>query len=63
MDTAWVRDIRDQCVEEEVAFYFKQWGECSKSATGANWTEELGTKCPTLKNLRLGCNLLGSVNR
>ncbi len=24
---AWVRDLRDQCVEAGVAFHFKQWGE------------------------------------
>ena len=34
MDTAWVRDIRDQCVEEEVAFYFKQWGGVFKKRHG-----------------------------
>jgi protein gp37 len=26
MKTDWVRDIRDQCVEQGVAFHFKQWG-------------------------------------
>ena len=26
MDAAWVRDIRDQCVTANVAFFFKQWG-------------------------------------
>jgi len=26
MDADWVRDIRDQCVEQGVAFLFKQWG-------------------------------------
>ena len=34
MDTAWVRDIRDQCIEEEVAFYFKQWGGVFKKRHG-----------------------------
>jgi len=24
---AWVRDIRKQCHQEGVPFYFKQWGE------------------------------------
>lgn len=23
----WVRSLRDQCVEQELAFFFKQWGE------------------------------------
>lgn len=26
MEIGWVRDIRDRCLEEEVAFFFKQWG-------------------------------------
>lgn len=26
MKPEWVRDIRDQCVEAGVAFFFKQWG-------------------------------------
>ena len=26
IDPAWVRDIRDRCVEAGVAFFFKQWG-------------------------------------
>ncbi len=27
MHPQWVRDIRDRCVAENVAFLFKQWGE------------------------------------
>ena len=26
MDPAWARDLRDQCIESGVAFFFKQWG-------------------------------------
>lgn len=26
MDPQWVRDIKDQCEEQGVAFFFKQWG-------------------------------------
>ena len=26
MNTEWVREIRDQCLENGVAFFFKQWG-------------------------------------
>jgi len=25
----WVREIRDQCLDHEVAFFFKQWGGLS----------------------------------
>lgn len=42
MQIEWARDIRDQCVEQGVAFHFKQWG-----AFGAD-----GVKRPKKKNGR-----------
>jgi len=26
MDPAWVREVRDHCIEQDVPFFFKQWG-------------------------------------
>jgi len=34
MDPAWVRRIRDQCIEQDVPFFFKQWGGVLKHKTG-----------------------------
>jgi len=34
MDAEWVREIRDICVDSDVAFHFKQWGGPVKSKTG-----------------------------
>lgn len=34
MDPEWVRDIRDQCLEADVRFFFKQWGGTRKKKTG-----------------------------
>lgn len=34
VDAAWVREIRDQCVEAGVAFFFKQWGGRTPKALG-----------------------------
>ena len=34
MDPSWVLDIRDQCRDAGVAFFFKQWGGVFKSRTG-----------------------------
>ncbi len=34
MDPSWVNDIRDQCQDSGVAFFFKQWGGVFKSRTG-----------------------------
>lgn len=30
----WVRDVRDQCIAHNVAFFFKQWGGTNKKAAG-----------------------------
>lgn len=30
----WVRSIRDQCLDHNVAFHFKQWGGVNKKKTG-----------------------------
>ena len=34
IDIEWVRDLRDQCLEQGVAFFFKQWGGVQKSKSG-----------------------------
>ena len=34
IDRAWVADVRDQCVEAGVAFFFKQWGGRTPKAGG-----------------------------
>jgi protein gp37 len=34
MNPDWVRDLRDRCEREGVAFFFKQWGGVAKSRTG-----------------------------
>jgi protein gp37 len=33
-DPAWVHDLRDRCAEEDVAFFFKQWGGRTAKAGG-----------------------------
>lgn len=34
IESEWVLDIRDQCLEARVPFFFKQWGGPSKKRTG-----------------------------
>lgn len=34
MDVSWVIDIRNQCVEADVPFFFKQWGGTNKKKAG-----------------------------
>lgn len=44
VDEEWVRDIRDQCVQANVAFFFKQWGgyrpkSGGRELDGREWNE------------------------
>jgi protein gp37 len=34
IEPAWVREIRDQCIDQDVAFFFKQWGGVFKKRSG-----------------------------
>lgn len=34
MKAEWVRQIRDRCIEHNVAFFFKQWGGTHRRASG-----------------------------
>ncbi len=34
MEPFWVRDLRDQCIDQDVAFFFKQWGGKTPKAKG-----------------------------
>jgi protein gp37 len=34
MDAGWVREVRDQCIENSVAFNFKRWGGLRPKANG-----------------------------
>ncbi len=48
MDSVWVTNLRDQCLQAGVPFFFKQWGGARKSTTGRTlegrtWDEMPGT--------------------
>ena len=32
MQVAWAREVRDQCIEAGVPFFFKQWGEIGRAS-------------------------------
>lgn len=34
MNIEWVREIRDQCIEQNTPFFFKQWGGINKKKNG-----------------------------
>ena len=43
MENAWVREVRDQCPANAVAFFFKQWGglRAVESSMGNEWSQFL----------------------
>lgn len=46
MEKAWVIDIRDQCADADVAFFFKQWGGKQKSKTGRELDGQIYDEMP-----------------
>jgi protein gp37 len=46
IEPEWVRSIRTQCAEENVAFFFKQWGGVRKRATGRELDGETYNEFP-----------------
>ena len=46
IEKEWVLDIRDQCVEANVAFFFKQWGGIQKKKTGRSIDGKIYSEMP-----------------
>ncbi|GAB2923017.1 DUF5131 family protein [Micromonospora polyrhachis] len=49
IDPAWVRDLRDQCQLQKVAFFFKQWGGRTPKAGGRTLDGETWDEMPQLR--------------
>ena len=47
METNWVREIRDDCVDAGVPFFFKQWGGVFKKQTGRTLDGRTWDEMPT----------------
>ena len=53
LEEQWVRAIRDACIEQRVAFHFKQWGGTNKKASGRllddrTWDDMPSRESPTV---------------
>lgn len=46
VDPSWVRSVRDQCVAQEVPFFFKQWGGRTPKANGRLLDGEIWSEYP-----------------
>ena len=49
MDIDWVRDIRDNCLQNGVPFFFKQWGGVFKKKTGRTLDSRIWEQMPEPK--------------
>ena len=52
MEPAWVCTLRDRCLEEGVAFFFKQWGGVNKKRTGRVLDGRVWDEMPGIKEGR-----------
>lgn len=59
VDPAWVRDLRDQCIDAGVAFFFKQWGGHTPKARGRELDGRTWDQMPATGNLQLGTAIHG----
>ena len=50
MEEAWVIDIRNQCLEEKVPFFFKQWGGTNRKKTGRELQGRTWDEMPLLSH-------------
>lgn len=48
----WVRGIRDQCIEDQVPFFFKQWGGVNKKKNGRTLDKREWSQVPEEKRRR-----------
>ena len=46
IEADWAREVRDQCIEQNVPFFFKQWGGIQKKKMEEFSMVLRGTKCP-----------------
>ncbi|MBN1918646.1 MAG: phage Gp37/Gp68 family protein [Verrucomicrobia bacterium] len=52
MEESWVRDVRDQCLDAGVPFFFKQWGGVNKKKRGRLLDGRTWDEMPTLASAR-----------
>ena len=49
MEADWVRDIRDNCLESKIPFFFKQWGGVFKKKAGRMLDHRIWDQMPEMK--------------
>jgi len=52
MEKSWVINIRDQCQEAKVPFFFKQWGGMNKKKSGRELEGRIWDEMPLISTYR-----------
>jgi protein gp37 len=47
----WIREIRDQCINANVPFFFKQWGGINSKSKGRTLDNRIWNEFPKIRNL------------
>ena len=50
IEASWVREIRDNCIKNEVPFFFKQWGGTFKKRTGRILDDRTWDQMPVIES-------------
>ncbi len=48
IEAEWVRNIREQCIAQNVAFFFKQWGGVNKKKAGRELDGRIWSQMPSV---------------
>jgi protein gp37 len=48
MEEGWVLQVRDSCIEQNVPFFFKQWGGTNKKKNGRLLEGRTWDEMPTI---------------
>jgi protein gp37 len=46
----WIRELRDRCVEDKIAFFFKQWGGRTSKSGGRTLDGDIWSQLPTTQD-------------
>jgi len=61
MQYPWVANIRDQCLDQNVPFFFKQWGGPNKKKTGRLLDQQTWNQMPRLQQQRGPSNVISAT--
>lgn len=53
LSASWVISVRNQCINAEVPFFFKQWGGVNKKKNGRELNGEIWSQQPEQKKLKI----------